>query len=108
MNPYTENKNRLADVIASIQVMGIYKFYKENLSKWAYRISGSIEKADYWENIFRARPEFFRIDSTGSQVSLVWRRTYQKLYDVDSEEKITRQEFRNLTMDQKKRISRTP
>ena len=65
-------------------------------------------KADYWENIFREHPEFFRVDSTNRNASLVWRRTYQKLYNVDSEEKISREEFRNLTTDQKKRISRSP
>ncbi len=107
-NPYTENSNRLADVIAAIQVMATYKFYKLEFSAWADRIAGDDEKGNYWKEIFEAHPEFFRLDSGRKRASLVWRRNYQKLYDVDKENKITREEYKLLSADQKKRISRNP
>ena len=106
--PYTDNANRLADVIAAIQVMGTYKFYKLDFAGWADRIGGDETKGEYWKAIFEQHPEFFRLDSGRMRASLVWRRNYQKLYDVDKEEKITREEYKVLTPDQKGRISRNP
>lgn len=107
-NPYTENENRLADVIAAIQVMSIYKFYKMDLAGWAKRIEGDDSKGLYWLNIFEQHPEFFRLGDKRKKASLVWRRNYQKLYDVDLEEKISREEFSKLTDKGKNRISRMP
>jgi len=107
-NPYTENSNRLADIIAAIQVMGTYKFYKLDFSGWADRIAGDDTKGNYWKKVFEEHPEFFRLDSDRSKASLVWRRNYQKLYDVDKETKISKEEFKVLSSDQKKRISRNP
>ena len=106
--PYTENRNRLADVIAAIQVMAVYKFYKRSFAGWADRICGDEAQGDYWKEIFQEHPEFFRIDSTGKNASLVWRRSHQKLYDVDKEHQISREEYRELSPDQKARISRAP
>lgn len=108
-NPYTTETNRLADVIAAIQVLGTYKFYKSTFSKWSDRIEGDEDKGEYWKNIFEAHPEFFRIDSTGTKASLVWRRNYPKRYNVDTGELITREEF-DVRVKEKKleRISRTP
>jgi len=106
--PYTENDNRLADVIAAIQVMGTYKFYKLLFADWADRIEGRSERSDYWKAIFEQHPEFFRLDSKRERASLVWRRNYQKLYDVDREEKISREAYKKLSDNQKQRISRTP
>ncbi|PKG02616.1 MULTISPECIES: hypothetical protein [unclassified Alcanivorax] len=107
-SPYTKNDNRLADVIAAIQVMGTYKFYKLEFSGWADRIEGRADNGDYWKLIFEQHPEFFRLDSKKKRASLVWRRNYQKLYDVDKEEKISREAYKMLTEEQKKRFSRTP
>ena len=106
--PYTDNPGRLADVIAAIQVMGTYKFYKLDFTGWSDRISGDESKGDYWRTIFDQHPEFFRLDSRRQRASLVWRRNYQKLYDVDKEEKITREEYKALTPAQKERMSRIP
>lgn len=107
-NPYTESDNRLADVIAAIQVMGTYKFYKLDFSGWANRIEGKEDRGNYWKTIFVQHPEFFRLDSQQERASLVWRRNYQKLYDVDEEEKISRETYKGLTDSQKRRISRMP
>ncbi len=106
--PYTDNAGRLADVIAAIQVMATYKFYKLGFSDWADRICGDEGNGDYWKNIFVQHPEFFRLDSARKRASLVWRRNYQKLYDVDLQENIPREEYRDLENGKKERISRTP
>lgn len=107
-NPYTKNSNRLADVIAAIQVMGTYKYYKLDFAGWADRIEGKSDTGEYWRTVFEQHPEFFRLDSKQKKASLVWRRNHQKLYDVDAEEKISKDIFKNLTEDQKLKISRTP
>lgn len=106
--PYTSNTNRLADVIAAIQVMGTYKFYKLDFSDWASRIEGDYEKTAHWQNVFKQHPEFFRLDRNRQHASLVWRRTYQKLYDVDNNELISRLRFNELSDEEKNRISRSP
>ena len=107
-SPYTEYTNRLSDVIAAIQAMGTYKFYKLDFSSWSDRICGDETQGDYWKKIFDEHPEFFRLDSTKTKASLVWRRQYSKRYDVDSERVISKQEFESLSSEAKLRISRTP
>jgi len=107
-NPYTSNANRLADVIAAIQVMATYKFYKLDFSGWAKRIEGDDAKGEYWKKIFEQHPEFFRLGGEKKKASLVWRRNYQKLYNIDLEEKINREVYNQLTVQEKTRYSRIP
>ncbi len=107
-SPYLRDPERLNNIIAAIQVMGTYKFYKLDIEKWAQRIQGVDASADYWKIIFKDHPEFFRIDTTGQKASLVWRRSHPKLYDVDQEKKIPRDEYISLDTTAKKRITRTP
>jgi hypothetical protein len=45
-SPYLHDLNRLGDVIAAIQAMGLYKFYKLSSEEWADRISGNKEQKD--------------------------------------------------------------
>lgn len=108
MSSYLSNKNRLADVIAAIQVLGAYKFYKLDFAGWADRIMGDNSKSGYWEKIFEEHPEFFRLDSKKEKASLVWRRQYPKRYNVDTSTIISKDEFYALTDQQKMRISRNP
>ncbi len=107
-SPYLKENDRLADVIAAIQAMGTYKFYKLDFAGWSDRISGDDSMADHWRQVFQDHPEFFRLDSKKERASLVWRRQHQKLFDVDKEEKIKREDFKVLDDKQKKRISRMP
>lgn len=107
-NPYIDNPNRLNDVIAAIQVMGIYKFYSLTFEQWAIRITGNKVAKEYWEIIFKEHPEFFRFDKTRQRASLVWRRSKKKLYDLDKEKQISREEYDALSLEEKKKISRTP
>lgn len=107
-SPYLSSDERLADVIAAIQAMGTYKFYKLDFKAWADRISGDETQADHWRLIFEQHPEFFRLDSPRQRASLVWRRQRQKLYDVDADQNIPKAQLQNLSADQRQRLSRMP
>ena len=107
-SPYLSDDNRLADVIAAIQAMGTYKFYKLDFAGWADRISGDKNLAEHWHKVFKEHPEFFRLDFSRKHASLVWRRQRQKLFNVDTEEQISREDFKRLPDTNKKRISRLP
>ena len=88
--------------------MATYKFYKLGFSDWSDRICGDEAKGEYWKQIFIQHPEFFRLDSTREKASLVWRRNYQKLYDVYLQVNISREKYLLLQENQKFRVSRTP
>lgn len=107
-SPYLATPERLADVIAAIQTLGTYKFYKLDFASWADRISGDSSQGEYWKDVFEQHPEFFRLDSEREKASLVSRRQHQKRYSVDRLEVISKDEFNSLNEDEKKRISRTP
>jgi hypothetical protein len=108
VSPYLTNAHRLADVLAAIQAMGTYKFYKLDFEGWADRIAGDKTTADQWRQIIIEHPEFFRLDSAKQKASLIWRRQYPKRFDVDSERTLTRQEYENVAPERRERISRVP
>lgn len=105
-SPYLAHPSRLGDVLAAIQSLGTYKFYKLDFAGWADRISGDASLAEHWKIVFEQHPEFFRIDSTKTRASLVWRRQYPKLFHVDEERKLTKSEFEALSPVKKQRVSR--
>jgi hypothetical protein len=107
-SPYVKNPDRLGDVIAAIQAMGIYEFHMCKFERWAKNITGDSSKGNYWKKIFEEHPEFFRLDSTREMASLVWRRQYPKCYHVDLKKEITLQELNALPADEEQRISRRP
>ena len=107
-SPYLSSAHRLADVLAAIQAMGNYKFYKLDFPGWADRISGDTSQAGHWAQVFRDHPEFFRLDPTKQRASLVWRRQHPKLYHVDEQRQLTRAEFQALPDPDKARVSRIP
>lgn len=107
-SPYLANSNRLADVIAAIQAMAVYRFHMCSFSKWAERIVGDASQGGYWEKIFEEHPEFFRLDTTRQLASLVWRRQLPKRYDVDRGKQLSEEEYARLSPPHRKRISRAP
>lgn len=107
-SPYLTSDQRLADVIAAIQAVGTYKYYKLTFADWSQRISGTSQKSAYWESVFKEHPEFFRLDSTKTRASLVLRRQRQNLYNVDDETEWTRQQFDTADDATKLRFSRKP
>jgi hypothetical protein len=107
-SPYLRDPNRLGDVIAAIQAMATYKFYKLPFSGWADRISADESQAEKWKSLLIEHPEFFRLDSAKEKASLVWRRQFPKRYDVDKERVLTNQEYNVLSNEEKLRVSRVP
>lgn len=107
-SPYLRTDNRLGDVIAAIQAMGVYKFYKLEFSKWADRISGGGETGEYWRRIFEEHPEFFRLDGERKRASLVWRRQYPRRFHVDRQKVLTEDEYDALSLPERQRLSRVP
>lgn len=107
-SPYLKNPTRLGDVIAAIQAMAVYKFYKRSFEEWADRISADKGQAERWKAIFLDHPEFFRLDGNREKASLVWRRQFPRRYDVDEERVLTARELEELTPEQSLRISRIP
>lgn len=107
-SPYLADSNRLGDVIAAIQAMATYKFYKLPFSGWADRISADESQAEKWRQVFQQHPEFFRLDSAKEKASLVWRRQFPKRFHVDEARVLSAKEYDALTSEQKTRISRTP
>lgn len=107
-SPYLNDPNRLADVIAAIQAMATYKFYKLDFEHWADRIAADKTQAGHWKSVLEQHPEFFRLDSARERASLVWRRQRQKRFDVDSETAISKTEYESRTPAGKARVSRSP
>jgi hypothetical protein len=107
-SPYLNDANRLADVIAAIQAMATYKFYKLDFNAWADRIVGDKGQAAHWQKVFEQHPEFFRLDSGRQRASLVWRRQRQKRFDVDTEASIAKSDYDARDDAGKARVSRNP
>jgi hypothetical protein len=81
-NPYLK-PSRLGDVIAAITALGSHAVFRLEAGGWADRISGSPESAQHWEAVFREHPEFFRVGGDGIHFSLVWRRQFPRIYDIE-------------------------
>lgn len=79
--PYLENDNRLADILAAIQVLGTYEFAARELTSWTKRLGRKPSSAESWENIFNDHPKFFTLDDT-NKIALVWRRSFKRDYDT--------------------------
>lgn len=96
-------------MIAAIQVMSTYKFYKLSFAGWSKRIAGSEANAEHWEKVFSEHPEFFRLNSDQNKVSLVWRRSHQRNFHVDKEQVLTRDQINDLADNEiNTRLSRSP
>jgi hypothetical protein len=54
-SPYLSEPARLGDVIAAIQAMATYKFYKLDFESWADRISADKALAEHLCDRFRSR-----------------------------------------------------
>jgi len=106
-SPYLRDPQRLGDVVAAIQTMSTYKFYKLSFEDWADRITGDKTTKNHWRDVFEQHPEFFRLDSKKERASLVGRRQYPKRFQVDEERLLTVDECNRLTDQQRTRVSRS-
>jgi hypothetical protein len=109
-SPYILNPNRLADLIAAIQVLGTYRFASRKLEKWEKRLGRTPVSADNWLKVFQQHPEFFTIQ--GDNISMVWRRSRERNYDTYIRKAVSRDEAIVLTEleneSDERRLSRPP
>jgi hypothetical protein len=105
-SPYLNSSNRLADVIAAIQAMATYTRYKLTFEEWADRLSADKTRGSYWKAVFEEHSEFFRLDSTKTRASLVWRRQYPKRFDTQLDRVLSTPEYRALSPSDQERIQR--
>jgi hypothetical protein len=76
--PYT-NPNRLADVMALIQVLALHKYGDRSDKGLAGEIQGPPHSGSTWKEITQQHPEFFRVnDAERLGVSLVARHVLPK------------------------------
>ncbi|MDX5594573.1 hypothetical protein [Pseudovibrio sp. SPO723] len=101
----------MSDVIAALTALSTYRYYKLKLSKLADRVCGDPSQSDYWRDVLKQHPEFFRFstDIEGAEVvSLVWRRQFPKRFDPKMAREIERDAFDALSSSEKSQISRRP
>ena len=110
ISPYIANPNRLADLIAAVQVLGTYKFASRRLDKWERRLGRKPVSAENWQTVFDQHPEFFT--KQGELVSLVWRRSRERNYDTFTKAILSRDEAIKLSEleneSNEERLTRSP
>jgi hypothetical protein len=107
-SPYL-TPNRLADLIAAIQVMATYDQYRGSPDDWSYRISGTKDAGPKWKNVFENHAEFFRKSPDRNQYALAWRRALPSRYDRRVRALVTDEQYYGMSVDDRKEyISRPP
>lgn len=102
-------QHRLADLIAAIQVLGTYKFASRDPEKWEQSLGRKPLSAESWHRVFEEHPEFFRIKGADKKASLMWRRSYEKIFDTRAGKELTSDQIADLDKDEKKQfLSRAP
>lgn len=106
--PYLK-ENRLAEVIAALQAMGVYRHYKLSFAEWSVRIYGNEDRAGDLKKLFIEHPEFFRLSGKEKdKASLVWRRNLVKTYDPKKHIHITGEALYDLSGKERDCLSRQP
>jgi hypothetical protein len=110
--PYLK-PNRLADVIAALQVMGKDPRAEHPISRWSRKLSAdtSGESIDYWTNVFKDHGEFFLVYRLpdGNEAKAVLRSRYiDQNYDVNLGRTLTFAEVSSLSDTEKWKLSYTP
>jgi hypothetical protein len=103
---YIKRPSRLSDVVASLQVMGTYKFASRKIDNWEESMGRAPSSASTWLEVFSDHPEFFCIKD--EWISLIWRRASEKTFDTRTGKELTKEEVEQLTPEEKKKISRAP
>ncbi|WP_457096841.1 hypothetical protein [Lysobacter sp. P5_B9] len=98
MSGYLRRPERLADLIAAIQVMGTYRFAVRRLDRWEKRLGRIPLSAVSWCEVFAQHPEFFTVireraphQSNNPNVSLVWRRSKERNFDTHEHATVPRE-----------------
>jgi integrase len=104
-SPYLKG-GRLADVIAAIQIMGVYPWASRQVEDWARKIGDPLSGND-WSTVFREHTEFFRLTNDG-WASLRWRHGYDRTYDANLGRELGPDEYAVRTDIQKRELTRKP
>lgn len=90
-SPYLKNQDRLADVIAAIQVMGSHLWDSREIEDWKRNLGNKPQSANNWQRIFSDHPEFFGSDKTFYFLRL--RRAYEQTVDSKTSRELSEQEI---------------
>lgn len=104
-SPYLEYDWRLADVIATLQVMGTYPWASRLVDKWTEKLGNPISGAN-WKQIFQEHPEFFRLNN--DYASLRWRHGSDRTYDADKGRELPESERKSLNKEEEDNLTRKP
>ncbi|MEM7082612.1 MAG: hypothetical protein AAF465_07745 [Pseudomonadota bacterium] len=113
-NPYLEGDDRLSDVLAGIQMLSTYRYYKVSFGYFQDRLKVKPRTADSWKALFHEHPEFFRVndedddDEEKQNVCMLMRRAKPKRYNVDDGQLLTRAQVKALSGRDRDCISRAP
>ncbi|WP_313271700.1 hypothetical protein [Stenotrophomonas sp.] len=108
-SPYLSHQHRLADVIAAIQVMGAYTYSARRIDSWAELLGLKPRSAESWSILFNEHPEFFRagLDKDGRH-TLALRRAQPRVYNTQTGEEITVEQFKATPKGERSHFSRRP
>jgi hypothetical protein len=87
--------NRLADLLAAIPVVATYKWATRTPEKWTESL-GKPLSAPSWLPVFRAHPEFFRVNDEG-KVTSRWRHGYDRNVSLSKGRELSADELRTLS-----------
>jgi hypothetical protein len=108
-SPYIARQQRLADLVAAIQVMGTYRYSGRKVNSWAKILGEKPKSADSWLIVFNEHPEFFRagVDDAGFQ-TLALRRAQPRIYNTRTREEMTLEQIQAIPKERRSHISRRP
>ena len=108
-SPYLSHPRRLSDVIAAIQVLGVYPYASRGVEKWLSTVGRPPLSSETWLQVFDEHPEFFRVKpgKDGSFASLVWRRAQPKTFAPELGRHLTHEELEKTDDDTSEVLSTT-
>ena len=108
-SPYVTRPQRLADVMAALQVMGTYRYSARSVVSWAELLGEKPRSAETWLEVFNDHPEFFRagLEEEGLH-TLALRRSQPRIYNTKTDEEITITQLKELPANGRSHISRRP
>jgi len=94
-SPYLKHQDRLADVLAAIQVLGSHPWDSREIQDWKTNIGDKPQSTDKWQSIFSDHPEFFGSDNRGDKTFyfLRLRRAYEQTVDTEASKDLSPQEL---------------
>jgi hypothetical protein len=107
-SPYLEHPQRLADILAAIQVMGTHVWDTRPVEHWSIVLGEAPRSVPThkWEDVFERHPEFFgkeiwkrKLEEEGKEVFtyyLRWRRARERTINPDTLGELTNAEIEEL------------